>query len=278
MAAVSHSTPRPTRSGRGHEPDTITLASSTLHRLTSAETLDHILDALDRDEGGWVITYNLDILRKDHLDPDFASRASASTLRVADGMPLLWSARLQGTPLPERVAGSDLVYSLTSACAARGRSVFFLGGHPADVCDRAASQLQARDPELIVAGTYSPPLAFMDVPEEVSHIRKLLTEADPDVVLIGLPPMLQSAVHTSFSDAPPTATWWVGLGVSFSFVTGDVKRAPTWMQRMGLEWVHRLIQEPRRLGRRYLVEGLPFAARLFVGAAWKRLRTASDGQ
>ncbi len=260
----------PPTAGRVHRR--VLLASTYIDDLTARETVDAIFDSLDRAMGGWLITYNLDILRRACVDAAFERQSRAATLRVADGMPLLWAASLQGTPLAERVAGSDLVYDIAAAAAARGRSIFLLGGNPADVCDRAVVRLKQLYPELEIAGAHSPPVGFLDDTTERTLVGKLIADADPDLVLIGLPPNLQAAVHEHYGQDTHSPTWWLGVGVTFSFVTGDIARAPRWMQRCGLEWAHRLAHEPRRLGRRYLIEGPPFVVRLLGGAALRRIR------
>jgi N-acetylglucosaminyldiphosphoundecaprenol N-acetyl-beta-D-mannosaminyltransferase len=98
-----------------------------------------------------------------------------------------------------------------------------------------------------------------------------LVEAAPDIVFVGLGSPKQERLALRLRTALP-ATWWIGVGVSFSFVTGAVRRAPKWMQVCGVEWLHRLFSEPRRLARRYLVDGLPFAARLMCWAVARRVR------
>lgn len=250
----------------------VLLASTYIDDLTARQTVDAIFDSLDLAMGGWLITYNLDILRRACVDATFQRQSRTATLRVADGMPLLWAASLQGTPLAERVAGSDLVYDIAATAAERGRSIFLLGGNPADVCDRAVVRLQELYPDLVIAGAHSPPVGFLDDTTERALIGEMIADADPDLVLIGLPPNLQAAVHEHYAGVMRSPTWWLGVGVTFSFVTGDIARAPRWMQRCGLEWAHRLAHEPRRLGRRYLIEGPPFVVRLLGGAALRRIR------
>ena len=101
------------------------------------------------------------------------------------------------------------------------------------------------------------------------------TAANPDIIYVALGSPKQEWLIGQLRGYLPRA-WWLGIGISFSFLSGHVKRAPMWMQRAGLEWLHRLCQEPRRLARRYLVQGLPFAALLFASAIKNRFRTASN--
>lgn len=237
--------------------------------LCAEEVVDRIAGSA---AGGWVLTPNLQHLRAHYRSGVVKNAFSRCELVVADGMPLVWATRLQGTPLPQRVAGSDLVWSLSEAAARRGRSLFLLGGSPG-TADRAALELVRRNPTLRIAGTHCPPLGFEHSPRAMRDLKRSLERADPDIVYIGLPLGKQLVVMEALGRTLPS-TWQVGLGVSFSFVTGDVRRAPTWLQRTGLEWLYRLTQEPRRLARRYLVEGLPFFAYLMVRTGASRIAGA----
>jgi N-acetylglucosaminyldiphosphoundecaprenol N-acetyl-beta-D-mannosaminyltransferase len=174
------------------------------------------------------------------------------------------------------VAGSDVIWELTAALAQTQRSLFLLGGTPG-TAERAAAALTERFPGLVIAGSYCPPVGFEDEPGEMARIDSALRGASPDFVYIGLPFPKASALALEMREAMP-ATWFVGLGISFSFVCGDVRRAPVWMQRTGLEWVHRLAQEPQRLGRRYLVEGLPFVGRMLASACSHRRKPGEPAE
>jgi N-acetylglucosaminyldiphosphoundecaprenol N-acetyl-beta-D-mannosaminyltransferase len=248
----------------------IRLGDVRVHALSEPGCVEHVLDVLDAGAGGWVITANLDHLRRAARDAEYHAMLDAADVVVADGMPLLWAARVQGTPLPERVAGSNLISSLTAGAAERGRSVYLLGGDPG-TAERAATVLTERCPGLRVAGTDCPAPGFDRDDAAVARIAAGIADAAPDIVYVALGSPKQERLIARIRDARPGA-WWIGVGISFSFLCGEVRRAPRWMQRSGLEWVHRLCQEPRRLARRYLVEGLPFAARLLAGSAARRFR------
>jgi N-acetylglucosaminyldiphosphoundecaprenol N-acetyl-beta-D-mannosaminyltransferase len=177
-------------------------------------------------------------------------------------MPLIWASRLQGTPLPERVAGSSMITTLSAALDEAGRSIYLLGGNEG-TADAAGAKLQGDRPGLTVAGSFCPPFGFERDPNHVRNIADLLSAAAPDVVFVGLGFPKQDRLIAQLKEKMP-ATWFVSCGISFSFVVGEVRRAPDILQVTGLEWVHRLAQEPRRLARRYLVDGLPFAGRLLL--------------
>lgn len=230
---------------------------------------DHMFANLASGKGLWVLTANLDFLRRYVRDPVSRGIYSEADLSVADGMPLVWASHVQGTPLPERVAGSSLVRPLCRRAAEGGWRVYLLGGEP-QACKAAAAKLVEEFPTLQIAGLSSPWISANPTEAELDAVAATLAEARPDVVLVAFGSPKQELVIQKLHRRLPRACW-MGVGISFSFIAGHVKRAPRFMQRLGLEWVHRLVQEPKRLFRRYVVEDLPFAAVLFGRAVAARL-------
>jgi N-acetylglucosaminyldiphosphoundecaprenol N-acetyl-beta-D-mannosaminyltransferase len=233
--------------------------------------LDHMFSSLERGQGGWIVTANLDFLRRYVIDPSVRLLYDQAEIRVADGMPLVWACRLQGQPVPERVPGSSLLGLLIERAAVRGRSVYLLGGAPG-VNERAAQVLLSKHPTLKLCGRSSPRISSPPTSDEVASVLVDLERAQPDILLVGLGSPKQEQLIQALRPALP-ATWTVGIGVSLSFVTGDVKRAPMWMRKIGMEWIHRMAQEPGRLMKRYLLDDLPFAVRLFphaLASRWRR--------
>lgn len=249
---------------------TVRLRGMHLHAVTPAEANAYILSELSAGRGGWVITPNLDHLRRVRYDAEFAAFFGKANLVLADGMPLVWASRIQGTPLPDRVPGSGLIWSLSHAAAQKSIPIYLLGGTPG-TAEAAARQLQTANPGLVIAGVDCPPIGFERDDAAIEAIARRLEIAGPGIIFVALGSPKQEVLINRLRDRLPQA-WWLGVGISFSFVCGQVKRAPVWMQNLGMEWIHRLIQEPRRLGKRYLIDGLPFAFVLFVGAFWRRLR------
>jgi N-acetylglucosaminyldiphosphoundecaprenol N-acetyl-beta-D-mannosaminyltransferase len=218
------------------------------------------MEELDRGRGGWIVTPNLDILRQIVVDPDVHQLIAQASFRVADGMPLIWASRLQGTPLPERVAGSSLISTLSGGAAAQGRSVFLLGGDEG-TAKGAAEELRKKFPNLVIAGTYYPEIGFDRDDHEMQRIGNEMIKSKPDIVYVALGCPKQERVISRLKPLVPN-TWWVGVGISFSFLCGQINRAPKWMQKLGIEWIHRLWQEPGRLFRRYVIHDIPFAFKL----------------
>jgi N-acetylglucosaminyldiphosphoundecaprenol N-acetyl-beta-D-mannosaminyltransferase len=237
--------------------------------VTSGDAVSKVATELERGHGGWVITPNLDHLRSYRRRPELREHFHEADLVLADGMPLVWASRVQATPLPERVAGSDLIWSLSREAAQRGASVYLVGGNPGSA-EAAAEVLRDAAPGLEVAGAHSPPMGFLEDAGERRRTERAVAASDPDIVYVGLPLDKQVELIPRLRERLPHA-WFLGLGISFSFVCGEVRRAPGWMRATGLEWIHRLGQEPRRLARRYLVEGPPFMLELFAHALRRRL-------
>ncbi|HUR29294.1 MAG TPA: WecB/TagA/CpsF family glycosyltransferase [Planctomycetota bacterium] len=251
-------------------PRAVELEGVRLHALKEEQCVAHVVEALSAGRGGWIVTPNLDHLVRLSRDASFKERYARADLAVADGMPLVWACRLQGTPLPGRVAGSDLIWSLSRAAAENGSSVYLLGGDPG-TAEAAASELRARFGPLRIAGTHCPAPGFEREPEALLEIEARLAAAAPAIVFVALGSPKQELLIDRLRARMPN-TWWLGCGISFSFVSGHVERAPAWARTLGFEWLHRLMQEPRRLCRRYLVDGLPFGAGLIVRSAWRGLR------
>jgi N-acetylglucosaminyldiphosphoundecaprenol N-acetyl-beta-D-mannosaminyltransferase len=251
----------------------VDLMGLPVDQLTEADTIETVLDAVSAGRGGCLFTPNLHHMQAfaSGSDADVYDRSSAlpgARLVVADGMPLIWASRLRGTPLPERVAGSNLIWSLTAAAARRGASIFLLGGNPG-AAEACAERMRSEFPDVRIAGLSSPPHGFEKDARAIEEIVESLRAAAPDIVYLALGFPKQEELALQLAQDLPT-TWFVGVGISFSFVSGEVQRAPRWMQAAGLEWIHRLVQEPRRLFRRYLIDGLPFAARMFMHALRSR--------
>jgi N-acetylglucosaminyldiphosphoundecaprenol N-acetyl-beta-D-mannosaminyltransferase len=238
--------------------------------MSEADVVKHIIETSRADRGGWVVTPNIDICRQTSRDPAGRALVTNATLIVPDGMPLLWAARLRGDRLAERVTGSSLIFTLSRAAARSGQSIYLLGGE-AGVPDLAGENLARRYPGLKVSGVASPPMGFDQTAEGVAAIRENLLLAAPHIVYVGLGYPKQERLIAELAPSLPR-TWFVACGAAIPFAAGTIPRAPAWMQRAGLEWMFRLLREPRRLFRRYLVDDPPYAAALLASSAVERVR------
>jgi N-acetylglucosaminyldiphosphoundecaprenol N-acetyl-beta-D-mannosaminyltransferase len=240
--------------------------------VTVAQALERIDEMIASRRPHYVITANLDFCIQTIEDVEFRRILFEAHMVLCDGTPLVWASRLLGNPLPERVAGADLVPLLICRAARKGYRIFFLGGAP-QVAQRAITRLQQEYPELIIAGHYSPPfrpLLDMNHGEICERIRA----AQPDLLLVsfGCPKAEKwMAMHYRSLGVPVS----IGVGGTIDFLAGAIRRAPEWMQRAGCEWLYRLAQEPQRLWARYARDlrdvGSPFARQLW----WQRLKNGA---
>lgn len=254
----------------------VTVAGVGLDPVREDEVVARVVEALHAGVGGHIVTPNVDICRIAAGDPALGALLAGAEIAVADGMPLVWAARLLGTPLPGRVTGADLIWSLSAAAARHDFPIYLLGGAPG-VPQAAARALAARFPGLRVAGTAAPPHGFETDPARLARLRAELRAAAPRIVFAGLGfPKQDRLIATLRTDLP--RAWFVGCGAAIEFAAGTRPRAPMWMRRAGLEWAFRLAGEPVRLGRRYLVHDLPYAVRLLAGCLWFRFRRVSPAR
>ena len=205
----------------------------------------------------YVVTPNVQHTMVFQEHADFREAYSRASLVIADGLPLVVSSRLFGTPLPERVAGSDLLPLLFDRTSpARSPSVFLLGAGPG-IAERAAAEVRRRWQHVRIAGTYSPPFGFERDDAENRRILELVRAAEPDVLVVGLgAPKQELWTHRFRHEIRAKVA--LCIGGSIDFLAGTKARAPNWMRRVGLEWVHRAATEPKRLGPRYAEHAVRF--------------------
>jgi N-acetylglucosaminyldiphosphoundecaprenol N-acetyl-beta-D-mannosaminyltransferase len=237
--------------------------------LTFGEALRQIESLVDRGLGGAVYTPNVDHIVKAESNGAFRRAYEHVSLSLADGMPLVWVGRLLGCRLPERVAGSDLLLPLMKRAAFRRWRVYLLGGAPGSA--ETAARVLAEKYGVTVVGWDDCRIAGdgTDVGGHDSAAR--VRAAKPDLILVGLgPPKQELWIHRTAGLVCPSVA--LGIGAGLDFLAGRHKRAPRWMAQSGFEWAFRLLLEPRRLWRRYLVESPRFL--WVVLATWMSPRSA----
>lgn len=176
---------------------------------------------------------------------------------LADGFPIVAAAKLLGEFIPQRVAGSELVPQLLASFSADAPiRVFLLGAGPG-VAQRAAKQIERRYPGAQVVGTHCPPMGFEHDPAQNAEILERLQAAQADLLIVGLGAPKQELWVDKYRHVLPVKVA-VCAGATIDFLAGEKRQAPVWMRRSGLEWLHRLAHEPRRLRRRYTNNALSF--------------------
>jgi N-acetylglucosaminyldiphosphoundecaprenol N-acetyl-beta-D-mannosaminyltransferase len=240
--------------------------------VTFEEALERIAELVDAGDGGAVFTPNVDHVVKADSDVEFRQAYSRASLCLADGVPILWAARLLGSPLPAKVSGSDLVLPLARFAGERHWRVYLLGGGP-EVAAEAGAKL-SRELGVDVVGTDSPLVHEDGTVEQAEQTLGRLASTQPHLVLVALGAPKQERFIDRYGEAIRPAVA-MGVGGSLDFMVGRVRRAPAWMSRAGLEWLYRLGQEPRRMWRRYLVEDPKFVA--IVARTRRRERRQRSG-
>ena len=200
-------------------------------------------------------------------DPSFKEILNSTDAVVPDGMPLVWLGRRRGLQLPRRVYGPDLLLEFCKKTVGSGYRHFFYGGEP-DVPERLAESLKRRFPAIEVCGTFSPPFQPLN-PDEDKEMVSLISRAAPDVLWVGLGTPKQERWMHEHRDRLHVPVV-VSVGAAFDILSGRRCQAPRWMREHGLEWLFRLLQEPRRLWRRYLVYGARFLVYLAVDSLRQR--------
>jgi N-acetylglucosaminyldiphosphoundecaprenol N-acetyl-beta-D-mannosaminyltransferase len=201
----------------------------------------------------------------------FAQAMQAADLAVPDGISIVIASRLLGSPIPERVTGGDLMERMCAESAHYGFRLFFLGGLPGAAA-MAAFNLSELYPGLRICGTCCPPMGFENDPAEQARVRKIIEELKPDLLCVALgAPKQEIWMHENAATLPVGAI--LPVGAAFDTQSGLRRRAPGWIQRIGLEWLFRLVMEPRRLWRRYLIGNAEFV--LLVLRQWLALKATT---
>lgn len=226
--------------------------NTEIDNLTMEETLQAVDQLIQEDKSSYVVTPNVDHIVQLETSKELQDVYNNASLILTDGKPLLWIAKWYGTPIKEKLSGSDLFPLLCDMAAKKGYRMFFLGAAEG-VAAKAAKNLAKRYKGLQVVGTYSPPFGFENNEDEMNKIKEMIKGAKPHILVVGLgcPKQEKFMYHHCKELGVPIS---FGLGASLDFEAGNVKRAPKWMANHGLEWLFRITQDPRRMAKRYLVD------------------------
>jgi N-acetylglucosaminyldiphosphoundecaprenol N-acetyl-beta-D-mannosaminyltransferase len=236
--------------------------------LTFDEALDEIERLVGQGRGGSVFTPNVDHVVNVERDAALRAAYESVDLSLADGQPVVWASRLLRTPVPEKISGSDLVPRLLERARKRRFRVYILGGAQG-VAERVSARLLAEG--IVVAGAEGPFVGLEAAADEPALVARVHA-ARADLVLVGLgSPKQERFIHRTRGALAPAVL--LGIGASLDFLAGTAKRSPRWMSNAGLEWLYRLVHEPRRLARRYLLNDP-----LFALVVWRMLRTPREAR
>ncbi len=230
----------------------ISILGCPIDNLTLQETLQEIDRIIRSRKPSQHVVINADKLVKLRRDPALKEIVSRCAIINADGMPIVWASRLLGTPLKERVVGIEVMEALVRHGAEKGYSFYFLGAKP-EIVERVVRVYQDKYPRLKVAGFRN---GYWSADEE-ADVVKTIVAAGADVLFVAMSSPKKEAFLNRYLNNL-NVPFVMGVGGSFDVIAGLTRRAPCWMQTMGLEWFYRMIQEPRRLLRRYLFSNTAF--------------------
>ncbi|MBN4073455.1 WecB/TagA/CpsF family glycosyltransferase [Mariprofundus ferrooxydans] len=239
-----------------NKPD-VQMFGLSFNASTLGEAAQMVIAAAEQKKKGLVVTPNVDHIVMMDRDREMKVHYQKAMFRFADGMPLIWFSKIfMKQSLPERVTGADLLPAIALLADEKEMRLFFLGGQDG-VAARAAKELQKSSPGLQIAGVYCPPFGFEHDACESTKIVNMINQSGSDILFIGVGAPKQekwAARHLEQLEVGPI----LGVGAAFDFAAGTVKRAPLFFQRMGMEWLWRLIKEPRRLCYRYVIQDSRF--------------------
>lgn len=257
----------------------IRLFGANIDLLNMHDTVNLISDwfAQPQKDCHFVVTPNVDHIVKLQTDIGLQKAYKEAALIVTDGRPVVWAANLLGVNIPGTVPGSDLVPALFEHAQINQQplTVFLLGAMPG-VADRARDVIHATWPMVRVVGTLSPDYGFEKKPEVSKFICEAVNNSGADLLVIGLGAPKQELWITQYASEISVKVA-LCVGATIDFIAGEKSRAPMWMQKVGLEWLHRMLSEPKRLAKRYIVDAIIFPKLIFN--EWQlRRQLQQDGQ
>jgi len=245
-----------------------------LTRRMALETLEELIASRAKHQVCVTNVWTTVLMQKDQK---LKSINNSASLVVADGMPLAWVSKWFGPSIPMRIAGWDLFHGFHAIAVEKGYRVFFLGSSP-DTLEAIRKNLNRTYPALRVAGMYAPPFTPEFSLDENRRMVAAVNDARPDLLWVGMSAPKQERWIFEHLDqlGVPVA---IGVGAVFDFAAGKLKRAPRWMQRAGIEWLHRLLLEPSRLWKRYIIGNSLFVWHIMrhLLATWLRSKKNADG-
>ena len=260
----------PTRPRAAVQATRVSFGRAPVDMVTMRSATEWLLRVLDGPRGvpHLIMGPNAFLVTLAQRDPRFADALAHASLCLPDGMSVVWGSRLLGRPIPERVPGGEFMEAMCALAAGRGKSVYFLGGLPG-AARKAAEVLIARYPGLLIVGTDCPEPGFDRDPLATRGVLDRIRMAKPDLLCVALGAPKQEIWMLDHCRSLPIGAA-LSVGAALDTTAGLRKRAPRWTHEIGAEWLYRLVMEPRRLWRRYLVGNAEFGA--IVVREWLRLR------
>lgn len=232
----------------------IKFLNTEVDNLTMLEAIEEIDKLINNKKPSYIVTPNVDHIIKLESDNEFKTVYENADLILTDGMPLIWISKLKKTPIKEKVSGSDLFPKVCELAVKKEYSIFLLGAAEG-VAIKAANNLKNKYKGLKIVGTYSPSYGFERNKDEIEEIIKNINEANPDILAVGVGAPKQEKFIYRYKEKLNVPIS-LAIGATIDFEAGNIRRAPLWMQKHGLEWFYRLCKEPKRMFKRYLIDDL----------------------
>ena len=228
--------------------------NSYIDNVTKEEAIAHIEECINTRKIGHIITPNVDQVIRIESDKYFKEIYENAELLLADGTPLVWISRWYKKPIKEKICGSDLVPDLCKLAAQKGYLIFLLGSAEG-VAAKAAENLKKNNPGLRVAGVYSPPYGFEKDKNEIDKINKMLFNSKADMLFVGMGvPKQDIFIYENMNKYQIPMSF--SIGATIDFEAGIQKRAPKWVNHIGMEWLYRLSHDPKRMFKRYIIDDM----------------------
>lgn len=232
----------------------IKFLNTYIDSLTAQEAKAQVDQMVQKRRPQYVVTPNTDIVMLMQKNPDLLDICNKADLILTDGEMVVKLSKFLGNPIKERVAMTDFVWDVCDLAVEKNYRIFLFGGKE-DVLEKGKKRIQKKYPNLNICGHYSPPLGFENNPVELKKSLDLISESKADILIVFLGCPKQERFIAKYKDeyhVPVSIT----MGGCIDFIGADIKRAPMWMQKSGLEWFFRFAQEPKRLFKRYFVDDM----------------------
>lgn len=232
-----------------------------IDNITTEECLNKIDKFINDGSFHYLVTPNVDHIVKLSNDEEFMNVYNNADIVVTDGMPLVWYSKIIKKPIVEKISGSDLFPKVCEMASNKGYKIFLLGAADG-IAEIAKKKLENKYSGLNIVGTYSPKYGFEKNQEEINKILHIVNEKKPDILAVGLGAPKQEKFIYKYKNKLRVPIS-LAIGASIDFEAGNMKRAPKWMQNSGLEWFYRLMKEPRRMFKRYIIDDSKFIKIMF---------------
>lgn len=245
----------------GRNMNKIKMFNVSFDNITFNEFAFLIDEIISKKTPKYVVTCNVDHIMQLKNNKEFKQVYDEADVVTADGVPVIWASKLLKKPLKEKISGSDIFSEIGGHLEKKQHRIFFLGAGPG-IADSAAKKLKKEYPKMNIVGSYSPSYGFEKNEEENYKIIQMIQESKADILFVGLgAPKQEIWIHNNYKKYNVPVS--IGVGATFDFLSGNVKRAPKIFQKIGMEWLWRLCSEPKRLWKRYLMEDTKFLFLVF---------------